>query len=108
MNYGRSARSQQSYTTKYFIIILRHNSFLLLQCILARGDHILLALRGRHPLCGTGVLSVIDTTSRPPMVKPLIADCTTEINLKTNGKQIKTSVAPSKALNDLIVKSDMN
>lgn len=42
------------------------------------GGHILLALRGRHPLWGTGVLSVIDTTSSPPIVRPLIADCTTE------------------------------
>lgn len=30
-------------------------------------------LRGRHPLCGTGVLSVIDTTRRPPIFKPWIA-----------------------------------
>lgn len=47
--------------------------------------YILRALRGRHPLCGTGVLSVIDTTSRPPIVKPLIADCVrqdTEVNRK--------------------------
>lgn len=72
--------SEQSYTTKHFISILRHNSFLLLQCILVRGGHVLRALRGRHPLCGTGVLSVIDTTSRPAIVKPLIADCTTEKN----------------------------
>lgn len=39
-------------------------------------SHILLALRGRHPLCGTGVSSVMDTTSRPPIVRPLMADCT--------------------------------
>lgn len=36
--------------------------------------HSRLALRGRHPLCGTGVLSVTDTTSRPPIVRPLMAD----------------------------------
>ena len=65
---------------KHFINILQHKSFLLLRCILVRRGHILLALRGRHPLCGTGVLSVMDTTSRPPIVTPLIADCTTEKN----------------------------
>lgn len=38
--------------------------------------HILRALRGRQPLCGTGVLSVMETTSSPPMVNPLMADYT--------------------------------
>lgn len=76
----RSAQSQKSYTTKLFISIIQHKSFLLLQCILAHKDHVLLAFRGRHPLCGTGVLSVIDTTSRPPIVRPLIADCRAEKN----------------------------
>lgn len=36
--------------------------------------HSLRAFRGRQPLCGTGVLSVIEITSRPPMVSPLMAD----------------------------------
>lgn len=55
------------------------------------GGHILLAFRGRHPLCGTGVLSVIDTTSRPPIVRPLIADCTTEKNLFVNKAEVWSS-----------------
>lgn len=40
------------------------------------GVYILRALRGRQPLCGTGVLSVMDTISSPPMVNPLMADWT--------------------------------
>jgi len=36
-------------------------------------SHIRLAFRGRQPLCGTGVLSVMEITSRPPIVKPLMA-----------------------------------
>lgn len=38
------------------------------------GVYILRALRGRQPLCGTGVLSVMDTISSPPIVNPLMAD----------------------------------
>lgn len=72
--------SEPGNTTKHFISISQHKALLLLQCTLVPGGHVLLALRGRQPLCGTGVLSVIDTTSRPPIVKPLIADCTTEKN----------------------------
>lgn len=37
-------------------------------------NHSLRAFLGRHPLCGMGVLSVIEITSRPPMVRPLMAD----------------------------------
>lgn len=65
-------------TTKRFISILQSCGIFSLLCTVVRGGHILLALRGRHPLCGTGVSSVIDTTSRPPIVRPLIADCTTD------------------------------
>lgn len=36
--------------------------------------HSLRAFLGRQPLCGMGVLSVIEITSRPPMVSPLMAD----------------------------------
>lgn len=38
------------------------------------GPHSLRAFLGRQPLCGMGVLSVIEITSRPPMVRPLMAD----------------------------------
>jgi len=36
-------------------------------------SHIRLAFRGRQPLCGTGVLSVMEMTSKPPIVNPLMA-----------------------------------
>ena len=39
----------------------------------ASSRHSLRAVLGRQPLCGTGVLSVIEITSRPPMVSPLMA-----------------------------------
>lgn len=81
MNYVRSSESQESSTKHRLISIRQHSSFLLLHCILVCGGHVLLALRGRHPLCGTGVLSVIDTTFRPPIVRPFIADCMTEKNI---------------------------
>ena len=45
-----------------------------LQYNIVWSTQILLALRGRHPLWGTGVLSVIETTSIPPILRPLIAD----------------------------------
>lgn len=37
--------------------------------------HSLLAFRGRQPLWGTGVLSVMEMTSKPPIVSPLMAAC---------------------------------
>lgn len=44
-----------------------------MQCRLL-SPHSLRAFRGRQPLCGMGVLSVMEITSRPPMVSPLMAD----------------------------------
>lgn len=42
-------------------------------CVFLLPSHILLAFRGRQPLCGIGVLSVMEMTSKPPIVKPLMA-----------------------------------
>ena len=92
VNRIQSTERKEHLITKHFISILQRSS-ILLQCILGGTGHILLALRGRHPLCGTGVLSVIDTTSRPAIVSPLIADCATEKYISSSTKLvIKTMV----------------
>lgn len=45
------------------------------------------AFRGRQPLCGTGVLSVMEITSSPPKAKPWMAACKgkREINPSAHG-----------------------
>ena len=48
-------------------------SFLLSPILLSK-DYTRLLLRGRHPLCGTGVRSRIDVTCSPALNKPRTAD----------------------------------
>lgn len=55
-------------------------------CVPCTAPHTLLAFRGRQPLWGTGLLSVMEMISKPPMVSPLMAACNeTAQELSTHG-----------------------
>lgn len=63
----------------------------------ASSRHSLRAFLGRQPLCGTGVLSVMEITSRPPMVSPLMAAWWEQRDSRVAGPRNNDPAPPGRA-----------